>query len=544
MPFQLPFGVQVLNPVPVDYYSGPYTASNIQDAINIASASIPSPVRFQSMEVRLIIAGVSKKYWYRDNITDLVEFSSIGSGNSDVFYNLGGTVSATNSTSSIYRIGNIGIGTASPSTKLHIFATQSGAFRLVDGTQGPGYLLASDINGVATWTASTYAPDSNVVHKTGNENISGVKTFQNIGVLTNVVVQNYNTNTASSALLVQIGNPGMGIKSENESSGIGIYSNSTSTGLNYVGANSGVTTFSVNKIGGVYASSSVSIGTSGASASLHIKGISSVSGNSLLVENSSNTQLLKVLNNGQIILGDNNFAVLGPGGVQGVFIIGQGNGYSGPNTSNPNLLTFIVGSTDPTFVSGIQGASLNHGNVRSGIYFTNNASDIVFRTGPTTSPVPERMRINVSGNVGIGTASPSTTLHIFATQSGAFRLQDGTQSYPGYVLTSDANGVGTWQGNTQITLSSATATALATWNNATIMCNFSATCLITIPDTGLPPNFSFRFIIISGNSSSAITFTYSSPVSILPNTLLTFAQYESGVIDRLGATGQNYYITY
>ena len=68
MPFQLPFGVQVLNPVPVDYYSGPYTASNIQDAINIASASIPSAVRFQSMEVRLIIGGVSKKYWYRDEL--------------------------------------------------------------------------------------------------------------------------------------------------------------------------------------------------------------------------------------------------------------------------------------------------------------------------------------------------------------------------------------------------------------------------------------------------------------------------------------------
>ena len=149
----------------------------------------------------------------------------------------------------------------------------------------------------------------------------------------------------------------------------------------------------------------------------------------------------------------------------------------------------------------------------------------------------------LKGNVGIGTDSPSTKLHIVATQSGAFRLEDGTQSYPGYVLTSDANGVGTWQGNTQITLSGPTATALASWNNTTIMSNFSATCSVTIPATGLPPNFSFRFIVISGNSSSSISFTYSSPVSILPNTLLTFAQYESGVIDRFG-TSSNYYITY
>jgi hypothetical protein len=50
----------------------------------------------------------------------------------------------------------------------------------------------------------------------------------------------------------------------------------------------------------------------------------------------------------------------------------------------------------------------------------------------------------MGGNVGIGTITPSAKLHVYATQSGAFRLQDTTQSN-GYVLTSDANGVGTWQ---------------------------------------------------------------------------------------------------
>ena len=50
--------------------------------------------------------------------------------------------------------GNLGINTNSPSTKLHVYATQSGAFRLQDGTQGNGYVLTSDSNGVASWTAS------------------------------------------------------------------------------------------------------------------------------------------------------------------------------------------------------------------------------------------------------------------------------------------------------------------------------------------------------------------------------------------------------
>lgn len=179
----------------------------------------------------------------------------------------------------------------------------------------------------------------------------------------------------------------------------------------------GATWSNSEPIFGINDSGCVSIGTSNATASLHIKGTSSVFGNnSLLIEDSSSKQLLKVVNNGQIILGD---ASTGPGGVQGVFIIGQGTANYGPNTSNPNLLTFIVGSTDPTFVSGIQGASVNHGNVRSGIYFTNNASDIVFRTGPTTAPLPEIMRIGVAGNVNINSATAMSGSKLFIQSNTA-----------------------------------------------------------------------------------------------------------------------------
>ena len=49
-----------------------------------------------------------------------------------------------------------------------------------------------------------------------------------------------------------------------------------------------------------------------------------------------------------------------------------------------------------------------------------------------------------TGNIGIGTMSPSAKLHVFSTTSGAVRIVDGTQQ-SGYVLTSDANGLATWQ---------------------------------------------------------------------------------------------------
>jgi len=79
---QLPFGIQPVNPVPVDAWSGPYSGVDESSAISLANSLIPLGIRFQSMEVRLIMGGTSRKYWYRDGVTDsdLVEFSGGGVG--------------------------------------------------------------------------------------------------------------------------------------------------------------------------------------------------------------------------------------------------------------------------------------------------------------------------------------------------------------------------------------------------------------------------------------------------------------------------------
>jgi hypothetical protein len=68
---QLPFGIQPTNPVPVDAWSGPFTAGSLVAGISAANAAIPSAVRFQSMEVRLIVGGESYKYWYGNGIADI-----------------------------------------------------------------------------------------------------------------------------------------------------------------------------------------------------------------------------------------------------------------------------------------------------------------------------------------------------------------------------------------------------------------------------------------------------------------------------------------
>jgi hypothetical protein len=70
---ELPSGIKLLNPVPVDFWSGPY--SNVTEANN----SIPIVVRYKSMIVRITGIGntSSQLYWYRDGIenSNLVLFN-------------------------------------------------------------------------------------------------------------------------------------------------------------------------------------------------------------------------------------------------------------------------------------------------------------------------------------------------------------------------------------------------------------------------------------------------------------------------------------
>lgn len=47
--------------------------------------------------------------------------------------------------------GNVGIGTTTPTRRLHINNDSAGAFRITDGTQANGRVLTSDAAGVATW---------------------------------------------------------------------------------------------------------------------------------------------------------------------------------------------------------------------------------------------------------------------------------------------------------------------------------------------------------------------------------------------------------
>ena len=72
------------------------------------------------------------------------------------------------------------------------YGTQSGVFRLKDGTQGSGYLLTSDTNGIASWTASPFTSlqtqiNTKLSSATGTTNylqkVNGVNSLGNSSIL-------------------------------------------------------------------------------------------------------------------------------------------------------------------------------------------------------------------------------------------------------------------------------------------------------------------------------------------------------------------------
>lgn len=117
---QLVYGVQPVNPLPVDSWSGPYTGSvdTIAAAVVAANIAIPAGIRYQSMEVRLVVGGTSYKYWYRDGTTnsDLVAFSAnaenslvIVKNGSGVTINKGQVVRVIGSTGSSYVVVDLAV---------------------------------------------------------------------------------------------------------------------------------------------------------------------------------------------------------------------------------------------------------------------------------------------------------------------------------------------------------------------------------------------------------------------------------------------------
>lgn len=127
-----------------------------------------------------------------------------------------------------------------------------------------------------------------------------------------------------------------------------------------------------------------------------------------------------------------------------------------------------------------------------------------------------------SDKVGIGVTGPSNKFHIYDTSGlGAFRLQDGTEG-AGKVLTSDVNGLATWQSVGGGTSSSGTVQLV----------NGQAVVYTSYVTTG-----SKIFLTYAGDSASG--WTFSAPNNTMTTYTDTIVSNTSFQIEAVDATGAN-----
>lgn len=128
----------------------------------------------------------------------------------------------------------------------------------VAGKVGVVTLNTSDVGGLQS-ALDLKANDSDVVKLTGDQNISGLKTFTNSSNSSGIY--SYNTSTGDGIYSENIAG-GVGLHLNNFSGGNNIVSNNsaTGTGYNYVGENNGLTTYTVDKFGTTTANSFIKTG--------------------------------------------------------------------------------------------------------------------------------------------------------------------------------------------------------------------------------------------------------------------------------------------
>ncbi|MBP6730842.1 MAG: hypothetical protein KA149_02220, partial [Chitinophagales bacterium] len=165
--------------------------------------------------------------------------------------------------------------------------------------------------------------------------------------------------------------------------------------------------------------------------------------------------------------------------------------YNGTNwlPTDPNGLFWKVdGNTGTTASTSPIGTAVNNNFIG-----TTTAADFVIATNNL-----ERARFTSAGNLGLGTATPGRPLTINSSTQGAIQITDGSQG-AGYVLTSDATGVGTWRlPNIAATYGSISPTGISiAYNTAGYLYTGST---ITLP----PGKFSVTVtMLMSANATAA-----------------------------------------
>jgi len=377
---------------------------------------------------------------------------------------------ATNSNTLFFgdESGNVGIGTTAPVNKLHLYSTTSqGANLTIDNTQASSYDgVVLRRSGTEKWFIGTHGANSNIdfiinqgaagtppfsiQYATGNVGIGTTSPSQTLTVAGNISGSgNLDIDgniTGSSDILLWDGSTDgtrtISLK-ENTSTGGFIRYNGSSNQTQIGGIESNVykVGLEVSRDGTVISGSSTSTGSFGDGRITGKLGIGSRSPQYRLDLASNDDAGGSFIADEQYIrFGCHNTLASSSGGL---IWRGQHGGSGG-------------GGTYTKISAGI--FAVNEGN-----YFRQGLKFLTGNDSNTSTDAVERMRIDMDGNVGIGTGAPSQTLTVAGNISGSGNLDiDGnmtasgdalfggtvnisTSSDPALTLTSAEGGVDTWK---------------------------------------------------------------------------------------------------
>ncbi len=318
----------------------------------------------------------------------------------------------------------VGIGTTAPDTSLHVV----GNIKMVDGNQADGKVLTSDANGVMTWTdPSTFLPESDmIVDADGNTKIQ----VDEGGADDNIIRFDM---AGTEFFRMDSG------RIEVENTGISVFIG------NGAGANDD---FTDNKNVAVGDSALYSNTTGDDNVATGYKALYSNTTGGMNVAYGFNALKFNTTGSSNIAVGANALMNNTNGTANGA--IGDQALYSN-TTGHQNLAYGPVALSNNT--EGSQNVAFGSAALYSnttGTYNTaiGNSADVISGDLTNATAIGANAIVSQSNslvlgkdaNVGIGISAPTAKLHV----KGDVKIVDGTQA-AGKVLTSDANGLASWQ---------------------------------------------------------------------------------------------------
>jgi hypothetical protein len=318
---------------------------------------------------------------------------------------------------------NVGIGTSAPTVLLDVENGASPAFKLVDGTQGDGYILTSDANGNASWHGL----------------VAGGGLAQLLSISgDSLYISSGNGVALSAGAWTLMGNggtdPTMSFIGTTDYEPLTFKTNGTLSGLIdltnnvFLGPSAGSTDWNGGSAPSSYPSGNIAIGASALSADNG--GSDNVAvGHDALTYNSYSLQNTAI----------GAYSMWSAYGIDNTAV-----GYNSMPNNGGSENTAIGVNSLQTNTGGTNNTAIGYG-ADVALSSLNNATAIgaMAIVGASNALVLGGIGSNAV-NVGIGITIPAVALDVESSRSPAFKLVDGTQG-ANKVLTSDANGNATWQ---------------------------------------------------------------------------------------------------